>query len=100
MYLYVNRKLHLLALYLKKCYYLVNKEIEMTTKDQNITFRIHPSLKKVIEAIAAEERRTVSSQLRIALEEWLKMKEELHPNFLQDIEDARTSGKPVPVWKG
>jgi hypothetical protein len=72
----------------------------MATKDQNVTFRISPALKKMIEAIAAEERRTISSQLRIALEEWLKMKKELHPNFLKDIEDSRTSGKPEPVWKG
>lgn len=72
----------------------------MIKKDQNITFRIHPALKKLIEAIAAEERRTVSSQLRIALEEWLKMKEKLHPHFLQDIENSRASGKPEPVWKG
>lgn len=72
----------------------------MATKEQNITFRIHPALKKLIEAIAAEERRTLSNQLRIAIEEWLKMKKELHPQFLKDIEDSLASGKPEPVWKG
>lgn len=72
----------------------------MAIKEQNITFRIHPALKKLIEAIAAEERRTLSNQLRIAIEEWLKMKKELHPQFLKDIESSLASGKPGPVWKG
>lgn len=72
----------------------------MATKEQNITFRIHPALKKLIEAIAAEERRTLSNQLRVALEEWLKMKKELHPQFINDIEDSIASGKPESVWKG
>lgn len=72
----------------------------MATNEQNITFRIHPVLKKLIEAIAEEERRTVSSQLRVALEEWLKMKRELHPQLIKDIEDSLSSGKPEPVWKG
>lgn len=72
----------------------------MAIKEENITFRIHPALKKMIEAIAEEERRTVSSQLRVALEEWLKMKRELHPQLIKDIEDSLSSGKPEPVWKG
>jgi len=72
----------------------------MAIKEQNITFRIHPALKKLIEAIAEEERRTLSNQLRVALEEWLKMKKELHPQFMKDIEESGASGKPEPVWKG
>jgi hypothetical protein len=72
----------------------------MAIKEQNITFRINPALKKLIEAIAEEERRTLSNQLRVALEEWLKMKKELHPQFIKDIEASLASGKPEPVWKG
>ncbi len=72
----------------------------MATKEQNITFRIHPTLKKLIEAIAEEEKRTLSNQVRVALEEWLKMKRALHPQFIKDIESSLKSGKPEPVWKG
>jgi len=72
----------------------------METKEKNITFRINPGLKKIIEAIAQEERRTLSSQLRVILEEWINMKKELHPQFLKDIEESVKSGKPEPVWKG
>ncbi|MFO8053514.1 MAG: hypothetical protein R6U54_06125 [Candidatus Omnitrophota bacterium] len=72
----------------------------MRTKEKNITFRIDPVLKKLVEAIANEERRTLSNQLRVILEEWIKMKKELHPQFLKDIENSLKSGKPEPVWKG
>jgi hypothetical protein len=72
----------------------------MGTKEKNITFRIDPVLKKLVEAIANEERRTLSNQLRVILEEWIKMKKELHPQFLKDIENSLKSGKPEPVWKG
>ncbi len=72
----------------------------METNEKNITFRINPGLKKLVEAIAQEERRTLSSQLRVILEEWMKMKKELHPQFLKDIEESVKSGKPEPVWKG
>ncbi|MFO7979271.1 MAG: hypothetical protein R6V00_00375 [Candidatus Aminicenantes bacterium] len=72
----------------------------METKEKNITFRINPGLKKLVEAIAQEERRTLSSQLRVILEEWIKMKKELHPQFLKDIRESVKSGKPEPVWKG
>lgn len=72
----------------------------METKETNITFRINPGLKKLVEVIAQEERRTLSSQLRIILEEWVKMKKELHPQFLKAIEESVKSGKPEPVWKG
>jgi len=72
----------------------------METKENNITFRINPGLKKLIETIAQEERRTLSSQLRVILEEWIKIKKELHPQFLKDIEESVKSGKPESVWKG
>jgi len=72
----------------------------MATKDKNITFRIHPALKRILESIAKEERRSLSNQLRIALEEWLKMKEEIHPQFIKDIKESIASGKPESVWKG
>jgi len=72
----------------------------METKEKNITFRINTDLKKLVEVIAQQERRTLSSQLRVILEEWINMKKELHPQFLKAIKESVKSGKPEPVWKG
>ncbi|MBU1127764.1 hypothetical protein KJ662_05500 [Patescibacteria group bacterium] len=69
-------------------------------KKENVTFRIEHELKEMIESIANEERRSFSNQLNIALEEWLNLKDELHPHFIRDIKEALKSGKPEPVWKG
>lgn len=71
-----------------------------TEKKENVTFRIEHGLKEILESLAAEERRSFSNQLNIALEEWLKLKDELHPHFINDIKEALKSGKPGPVWKG
>ena len=72
----------------------------MKTQKENVTFRIHPQLRKILEMVAEEERRSFSSQLNVALEEWVQIREELHPRFVQDIKEALGSGKAGPVWKG
>ena len=69
-------------------------------KKVNITFRMEQELREVIECIAKEERRSFSNQLNVALEEWLSFKNELHPQFIEDIRDSLKSGRPEPVWKG
>ena len=46
------------------------------------------------------ERRSLSNQLNKALEEWVKMKDELHPQFIKEIKDSLKSGKLESVWKG
>ena len=69
-------------------------------KKVNITFRMEQELREVIECIAKEERRSFSNQLNVALEEWLSIKNELHPQFIEDIRDSLKSGRPEPVWKG
>lgn len=69
-------------------------------KKENVTFRIEHELREMLESIAAEERRSFSNQLNIALEEWLELKDELHPHFIKDIKEALKSGKPESVWKG
>ncbi len=66
----------------------------------NVTFRIDQQLRETIKFIAKEERRSFSNQLNVALEEWLSIKKEIHPQFLKDIRNALNSGKPEPVWKG
>lgn len=67
---------------------------------ETVTFRMEPGVRKSLEIIAEEERRSFSSQLNVAVEEWLRIKNEIHPHFVEDIKDALKSGKPEPVWKG
>ena len=67
---------------------------------KNVTVRMDYELKEILESIAKEERRSFSNQINVALEEWTKIKSELHPQFINDIKEALKSGKPEPVWKG
>jgi len=67
---------------------------------ETVTFRMEPEVRKSLEVIAEEERRSFSSQLNVAVEEWLRIKNEIHPHFVEDIKDALKSGRPEPVWKG
>lgn len=67
---------------------------------ETVTFRMAHGVRKSIEVIAEEERRSFSSQLNVAIEEWLRIKNEIHPHFVGDIKDALKSGRPEPVWKG
>lgn len=69
-------------------------------KKENLTFRIDPGLRRFLKKVAQRERRSLSNQLNKALEEWVKMRDELHPQFIKDIKDSLKSGKPEPVWKG
>ncbi|MCK4249133.1 MAG: hypothetical protein KAV18_05540 [Candidatus Omnitrophica bacterium] len=72
----------------------------MKTQKENVTFRIDPQLKHILEITAQAERRSFSGQLNVALEEWVQIRDELHPQFVQDIKTALKSGKPESVWKG
>ena len=72
----------------------------MAVKKENVTFRIDHGLKETLETIAKEERRSFSNQINVALEEWERIKDELHPQFIKDIKEPLESGKPEPVWKG
>lgn len=71
-----------------------------TVKKENVTFRMDLGLREFLESIAKEERRSLSNQLNVALEEWIRVKNELHPQFIKGIKEALESGKPEPVWKG
>ncbi len=67
---------------------------------ETVTFRMEPAVRRSLEVIAEEERRSFSSQLNMAVEEWLSIKNEIHPHFVKDIKDALKSGRPQAVWKG
>ena len=72
----------------------------MNAIKETVTFRLKPEIRKSIEVIAEEESRSFSSQLNVAIEDWLRIKTEIHPQFVKDIKNAIKSGKPEPVWKG
>lgn len=72
----------------------------MSSEKKNVTFRMDPDLRKFLKNTAKRERRSLSNQLNKALEEWVEMRNELHPQFIKDIKDSLKSGKPEPVWKG
>lgn len=72
----------------------------MRANKETVTFRIKPDARRFLEIIAEEERRSFSNQLNLAIEEWLRIKTEVHPHFVEDIKAALKSGKPEPVWKG
>lgn len=72
----------------------------MKAVKETVTFRMEPAVRKSLEVIAEEERRSFSSQLNLAVEEWLRIKNEIHPQFVKDIKDALKSGRPQAVWKG
>ena len=71
-----------------------------STKKENVTIRMDHELREILESVAKEQRRSLSNQFNVAIEEWLKIKNELHPQFLKDIQEALKSGKPQSVWKG
>ncbi len=72
----------------------------MKAVKETVTFRMEPKVRKSLEIIAEEERRSFSSQLNMAVEEWLRIKNEIHPHLIKDIKDALKSGRPQAVWKG
>lgn len=69
-------------------------------KKESVTFRVNGKLKEILQAIAKDQRRSLSNQFNIALEEWVRMKNELHPQFIKDIKKSLKSGRPEPIWKG
>ncbi|MDP2911586.1 MAG: hypothetical protein Q8N76_04575, partial [Candidatus Omnitrophota bacterium] len=60
----------------------------MAVKKDNVTFRIDRGLKEILETTAKEERRSFSNQINVALEEWVKIKDEMHPQFIRDIKES------------
>ncbi len=71
----------------------------MKAVKETVTFRMEPAARRSLEVIAEEERRSFSSQLNMAVEEWLRIKNEIHPHFVKDIKNALKSGRPEPAWK-
>lgn len=55
---------------------------------RSVTLTLSEELRQKMESLAKIERRSLSSMVEIALEDWLKAREELHPRFVADITDA------------
>lgn len=72
----------------------------MKAHKQSVTFRIASDLRRSLETIAQQERRSFSNQINVVIEEWLRIRSQIHPQFKADIKEALKSGKPEPVWKG
>lgn len=72
----------------------------MKTNKESVTFRLDHRLRQILEAIAREEKRSFSSQINLAIEQWLEIRNELHPGFVNEIKKSLKSGPPEPVWKG
>ena len=72
----------------------------MKTNKESVTFRLDHRLRKILEAIAKEERRSFSNQINIAIEQWLRIRDELHPRFVNEINESLDSGNPEKIWKG
>ncbi|MFQ6033359.1 MAG: DUF6364 family protein [Candidatus Bipolaricaulia bacterium] len=55
---------------------------------RSVTLTLDEDLRQKIEKMAKAERRSLSSMVEVALEDWLRMREELHPQFIADIKEA------------
>jgi len=55
---------------------------------RSVTLTLNEELRQKMESIAKAERRSLSSMVEVALEDWLKMREELHPQFIADIKEV------------
>jgi predicted transcriptional regulator len=55
---------------------------------RSVTLTLDEELRQKMESIAKAERRSLSSMVEVALEDWLRMREELHPQFIADIKEA------------
>jgi hypothetical protein len=88
-----------------KCFNIItydNWEVKDMPKE-SVTLRIDSELRKIFAAIARDEERSLNRQIEMALREWVKMKEQLHPTFVADIKEAISglkAGEKEPVWKG
>jgi len=48
---------------------------------ESITLRIDSELREIFATIARDEERSLNRQIEMALREWVKIKEQLHPTF-------------------
>ncbi len=55
---------------------------------RSVTLTLSEELRQKMEILAKMERRSLSSMVEVALEDWLKVREELHPRFVSDIKEA------------
>lgn len=55
---------------------------------RSVTLTLDEDLRQRMEEMAKAERRSLSSMVEVALEDWLRMREELHPQFIADIKEA------------
>ena len=68
-----------------------------------VTLTLSKEVLRELEQIAEHQQRSLSSQIDLALQDWLHLKEELHPQFAADIKEAQTGvkrGQVEPAWKG
>lgn len=52
------------------------------------SIRLEKAIKEKLEFIAQMEKRSLNSVIEIALDEWLHVKETLHPDFIKEIKEA------------
>ena len=76
------------------------KNLEMLLVESIEKLRKEKRSVQFLESVVKEERRSFSNQLNVALEEWIRVKNELHPQLIKEIKEALKSRKPQPVWKG
>ncbi|MFQ6090275.1 MAG: hypothetical protein ACE5LD_02415 [Candidatus Bipolaricaulia bacterium] len=55
---------------------------------RSVTLALSEELRQKMESLAKMERRSLSSMVEVALEDWLKAREDLHPQFVADIKEA------------
>jgi len=71
--------------------------------DVTVAAKIPPDLKEQLEAIAELERRTISSVVRLALENYVQQHAAIHPRFHADILEALEGvgrGEAEPYVRG
>jgi hypothetical protein len=75
----------------------------ITMAKKAVTLTLSKEVLEEIEEIAEHQQRSLSSQIDLALHDWLHLKEELHPQFVADIKEAQSGvkhGRVEPTWKG
>lgn len=53
-----------------------------------LSLKVEKPVRRKLEQIAKAEHRSLNAQAELALIEWLRLNEELHPQFVQDIQEA------------
>lgn len=67
------------------------------------SIRLEKNLKEKLERIAEREKRSLNSVIEIALDEWIHVKETLHPDFIAEIKEALSEvrqGQIEPYERG